>query len=150
MGLAARAVYLLMDLKMFGRSMLPYSPAPDWLAGRWADPPSEVSVSTSIGELLSMASMIPKEALEPMNRPCPITTAGLPVALPVGISHNCCRLLVPDQDGLNPVLLTIEKLEDLARATPWYAEYVLDSGFLQGLDRSSRSLWACCLLMVRY
>ena len=62
--------------------MLPYSPAPDWLAGRCAEPPSDVSVSTSIGDELSIASIIPKEALEPMNSPCPMTTAGLPVARP--------------------------------------------------------------------
>src|SRR5918996_3036137 len=82
LGLVARVVYLVMDLNMVGRSMLPYSPAPDWLAGCWAEPPSEVSVSTSMGELLSIASMMPKLALEPMNSPCPMTTAGLPVARP--------------------------------------------------------------------
>ena len=69
LGLVARVVYLVMDLKMDCRSMLPYSPAPDWLAGRWAAPPSDVSVITNMGELLSMASMMPNVALEPMNSP---------------------------------------------------------------------------------
>ena len=69
LGLAATAVYLVMDLNMLGRSMLPYSPDPDWLAACMPTPPSEVSVRISMGELLSIASMIPKEALEPMNRP---------------------------------------------------------------------------------
>ena len=82
LGLAASVVYLVIARKMAGRSMLPYSPAPDWFAGCCADPPSEVSVTTSIGELLSIASMMPKLALEPMNSPCPITAAGLPVARP--------------------------------------------------------------------
>ena len=35
-----------------------------------------------MGELLSIASIIPKLALEPMNSPCPMTTAGFPVARP--------------------------------------------------------------------
>ena len=82
LGLVATLVYLVIPLMMAGRSMLPYSPAPDWLAGCWAEPPSEVSVSTSIGELLSIASIMPKLALEPINSPWPITTAGLPVARP--------------------------------------------------------------------
>ena len=55
-GLVAKVVYLVIALKIVGRSMLPYSPAPDWLAAWKATPPSEVSVSTSMGELLSIAS----------------------------------------------------------------------------------------------
>ena len=82
LGLVANVVYLVIDLNMDWRSMLPYSPEPDWLAGRWAAPPSEVSVITSIGELLSMASMIPKVAFEPMNSPWPMIAAGFPAARP--------------------------------------------------------------------
>ena len=81
-GLVAKVVYLVIALKIVGRSMLPYSPAPDWLAAWKATPPSEVSVSTSMGELLSIASMMPNEALEPMNSPWPMMAAGFPVALP--------------------------------------------------------------------
>ena len=54
---------------MANRSMLPYSPDPDWFAGCWAMSPSEVSVSTTMGELLSWASMMPKDAFEPIKRP---------------------------------------------------------------------------------
>ena len=82
MAVVARVVYLVMERKIFCRSTLPYSPAPDWLAGCWAEPPSEVSVSTSMGVLLRKASMMPKAALEPMNKPCPMMAAGLPVARP--------------------------------------------------------------------
>ena len=71
-----------MALNMDWRSMLPYSPAPDWLAGRCAAPPSEVSVMTSMGELLSMASIIPKAAFDPMNKPWPMIAAGFPAARP--------------------------------------------------------------------
>ena len=67
---------------MANRSMLPYSPDPDWLAGCWAMSPSEVSVRTTMGELLSWASMMPKDAFEPIKRPWPMTTAGRPVARP--------------------------------------------------------------------
>ena len=82
MPLVASVVYLVMVLKMAVMSMLPYSPAADWLAGCMATPPSEVSVITTMGELLSMASIMPKEALEAMKSPWPMMTAGFPVALP--------------------------------------------------------------------
>ena len=42
LGVVARVVYLVMERKMFSRSMLPYSPVPDWFAGCWPTPPSEV------------------------------------------------------------------------------------------------------------
>ena len=80
LGDVASVVYLVIDRKMLCRSMLPYSPAPDWFAGCCPTPPSDVSVSTSMGLLLSMASMIPKAALEPMKSPWPMMTAGFPVA----------------------------------------------------------------------
>ena len=82
MAVVARVVYLVMERKMLWRSTLPYSPAPDWLAGCCAEPPSDVSVSTSMGVLLRKASIMPKAAFEPMNRPWPMMAAGLPVARP--------------------------------------------------------------------
>ena len=80
LGDVASVVYFVIDRKMLCRSMLPYSPAPDWFAGCCPTPPSDVSVSTSIGLLLSIASMMPNDAFDPMNSPCPMITAGFPVA----------------------------------------------------------------------
>ena len=83
LGLAASEVYLHMDLKMLGRSMLPYSPAPDWLAGRWAAPAVGGVGQHQHGRAAEHGFHNSEGGrLEPMNSPCPITTAGLPVARP--------------------------------------------------------------------
>ena len=81
-GVVATVVYFVIALKMAGRSMLPYSPAPDWFDGCCARSPSDVSVSTTIGELLRNDSMMPNVAFDPMNSPCPMITAGRPVMRP--------------------------------------------------------------------
>ena len=82
LGVVATVVYFVIALKIAGRSTLPYSPAPDWFDGCCASSASDVSVSTSIGELLRNDSMIPNVAFDPMNSPCPMITAGRPVMRP--------------------------------------------------------------------
>lgn len=85
-------------------------------------------MSTSIGDLVSIASLMPKLALALVDSPCPLLR---PTGGPyVGVSPDGRRPLAAHQNCLDGVFLTLEYLVYMRSSAVWDTEDILDSGFL--------------------